>query len=92
MLYHQIQQRIIPRDVCGTQDAWEQKVQGEKLPDGVAQALKIERKKRTAEQAKAVTDHYLGTFPEHQALKKQVEGAKKSLDNLKKSVLITMIM
>ncbi|MCI0739004.1 MAG: PSD1 and planctomycete cytochrome C domain-containing protein [Gemmataceae bacterium] len=71
---------------------WEKDLQLEKLPENVQKALKVDAAKRTAEQKKAISDHYLSTFPERQTLQKELEKAKKSLSDLKNSVLITMVM
>jgi hypothetical protein len=74
------------------QEAWEREVAGEKLPAAVAAALKIARAKRTPEQTKAVTDHFLGYFPNRKSLAVRADNAKKELDAVQKSVVITMVM
>ncbi len=71
---------------------WEKDLQTEKLPENVQKALKVELAKRTAEQSKAVSDHFLSNFPERQTLQKELDKAKKSLNDVKNSVLITMVM
>jgi hypothetical protein len=74
------------------QAEWEKTVKADKLPGKVADVLKIEKAKRTPAQAKILTDHYLTTFAEGQALKQRLDRAKKSLNDLKNGVLITMVM
>jgi hypothetical protein len=74
------------------QPEWERMLKSAKLPDNAAAALKIDRAKRTPEQAKAVADHYLNGVPERQALVKQVDKAKKDLSASQNAVLITMVM
>jgi hypothetical protein len=71
---------------------WEKSVKADTLPEPVRAALKADGLKRTAERKKAVSDHYLGTFPERQTLRKELEKSKKALTDLKNSVLITMVM
>ncbi len=72
--------------------AWESKAKSEKLPANVLAALAIEPKKRKADEAKAVTEQFLVTFPERKAMQKELDAARKALEALNKSILITMIM
>jgi hypothetical protein len=74
------------------QPAWEEKAKNDKLPANVAAALKIEPKQRKFDDAKIVREHYLDTVAEHKALRKDIDAAKKTLDGLNKSILITMVM
>jgi hypothetical protein len=74
------------------QSDWEKTIREEKLPDSVRAALKVDSARRKADQAKAVRDYFLNTFPEQQTLQKELQKAKKALTDLKNSVLITMVM
>jgi hypothetical protein len=71
---------------------WERKVVRDKLPAKVADALKTPREKRNPDQARLVSEHYLSTLPQRQPLQKKLDEARKQLDAVKKSVLITMVM
>jgi hypothetical protein len=73
-------------------DAWEKTDAKEKLPEKVAAALKAPKDKRSGEQAKSIAEYFLAHFPETQKLQQQLEADRKQLNNLRNSVLITMVM
>jgi mono/diheme cytochrome c family protein len=89
-----LEQRLgpVPDRVLAGQARWERGVRADKLPAPVAAAFKVEAGKRSAEQARVVTDYYLGSVPERQALTKRLEAARKALTDLRNGVLITMVM
>jgi len=78
--------------LAALQPEWEKTLDASKLETQLQEIVKLEASARTAEQAKKLSDHYLGQNAERQELQKQVEAAKKSLTDAKNSVLITMIM
>ncbi len=84
--------KSIMDSVLAGQAEWEKKAVKDKLPDNVAAALKVPRDKRTPEQAKVVADHFLAHSADRQAAQKELEKAKNSLESLKNSVLVTMVM
>src|SRR5206468_12141 len=59
--------------------AWEKTVKEDTLPDPVRVALKVGKAKRTPEQSKALSDHYLNTFPVRQSVQKELDKSKKAL-------------
>jgi hypothetical protein len=73
-------------------DEWEKNAGKEKLPEKVESALKVEKSKRSGEQNKQITDHFLSRFPETQKLRQQLEADRKQLTNVRNRVLITMVM
>jgi hypothetical protein len=73
-------------------DAWEKSSALEKLPEKVAAALKVQKVKRNDEQKKAIKDYYLSRFSETQRLQQALEAERKQLNDVRNSVLITMVM
>ncbi|MCI0455500.1 MAG: PSD1 and planctomycete cytochrome C domain-containing protein [Gemmataceae bacterium] len=73
-------------------EGWERSLKTERMTAYLVAALRTPPEQRTPAQQKALVDHYLTAAPERQALQKQLEKSRKALDNLQKSVLITMVM
>lgn len=74
------------------QPEWEKTLDASKLETELQEIVKLEASARTTEQAKKLTDHYLSQNAERQELQKQLDATKKSLNDVRNSVLITMIM
>ena len=62
------------------------------VPAEILALVKTQIAARTPEQTKQVREYYLANSPEHQALAKQLEGAKKSLFDEQLTVLTVMTM
>jgi hypothetical protein len=61
-------------------------------PLAVTQILKIDPRKRSAEQKKAILDYFRSTDPRVGAIQKQIDQTKSSLASVKKSYPETMVM
>ena len=73
-------------------EAWEKNPKAEKLPEKVAAALKVEPAKRSAEQKKSIQDHFLSLQPEAKKLQQEIEQIRKTLGEIERGVVITMIL
>src|SRR5262249_51777579 len=84
---------LTTKNLTAVQDEWEERVIDDpKNPRNIAAILKTPADKRDDKQKQEVVKHYLAQFPEHAALAKQVELTKKTLDDVNKSILQTMVM
>jgi mono/diheme cytochrome c family protein len=76
------------------QAAWEKKVRvegGKGLPRPVANALVVDPAKRTPKQMQAIVNHYRGSAPEWEAIRKAVADVQKQRDALVKDVPTTLV-
>ncbi|MDA0835029.1 MAG: DUF1553 domain-containing protein [Planctomycetota bacterium] len=74
------------------QPEWEANVDRQTLPEDIQTILDIASDKRSEEQQQKLTAHFLDSDVERIELTKQLDEARKKLDETKRSVLITMIM
>ena len=74
------------------QEQWERTARTGRMTADLVAVLRTQCGERTPRAAKSLTDFYLATAPERKALQGQLNGARKTLDGVKKSVLITMVM
>jgi hypothetical protein len=73
-------------------EGWERSLTTERMTADLVAILRTPPAQRSARQRQALLDHYLTVAPEWQAIQRRLDKARKALDNLKKSVLITMVM
>ncbi|HEX5269537.1 MAG TPA: PSD1 and planctomycete cytochrome C domain-containing protein, partial [Gemmataceae bacterium] len=81
-------------EIDALQTAWEAKAraeQGKGLPKPVADALAVEPAKRTPQQKQALTNHYRGTVPELEPLRKGLAEAQAQHDAIMKTVPTTLV-
>jgi mono/diheme cytochrome c family protein len=76
------------------QPEWERKSSNpaSKVPANIAALLKVASKDRTAAQSKELTTYYLSQSPARVELQKQVDAARKSVDETNNAVILAMVM
>ncbi len=79
--------KLLPR-----QAEWERTYPAARMTADRVAILRTPPALRSPRQAKALADHYLLVAPERQPLQARLDQARRSLDAVKKSVLITMVM
>ena len=84
--------KLVTEAALAKQAEWEQSADIAKLPANVQEALKVAKDQRSTEQAKVVTEAYLGQVPERQEVQKQLDDTRKALNDARNSVLLTMVM
>jgi hypothetical protein len=74
------------------QEQWERTAGTGGMTADLVAVLRTPRAERTPRGAKALADFYLAAAPERKAVQSRLDAARKALQGLKNSVLITMVM
>jgi len=87
-----VQLKANAADLRKIQGDWEQTVEIGSLPEALRPILNTPAAERNDQQKQELEKHFFASQPERQPLQKRYDETKKQLDDLNRSILITMVM